>query len=55
MIFTLAFGQAYVLDWNFNAVSGTLATFLLILFNHRKNIIEYRSGNKPITPNNEEN
>jgi glycerol-3-phosphate acyltransferase PlsY len=55
MIFTLACGQAFTLDWNFGAVSGALATFLLILFNHRKNIIEYRSGNKPITPNNEEN
>jgi glycerol-3-phosphate acyltransferase PlsY len=55
MVFILACGQAYVLDWNFNAVSGAFATFLLILFNHRKNIINYRSGNKPITPSNEEN
>ena len=54
MVFTLAFGQAFTLDWNFSAVTGALATFLLILFNHRKNIIDYRSGNKSITPSNEE-
>jgi acyl phosphate:glycerol-3-phosphate acyltransferase len=42
MIFTLACGQAYTLYWNFSAVTGVLATFMLILFNHRKNIINYR-------------
>jgi glycerol-3-phosphate acyltransferase PlsY len=42
MIFTLALGQAFNLDWNFSAVSGATATFLLILFNHRKNIANYR-------------
>ena len=42
MIFTLACGQAFTLDWNFSAVSGATATFLLILFNHRKNIANYR-------------
>jgi hypothetical protein len=42
MVFTLACGQAFTLDWNFSAVSGALATFLLILFNNRKNIINYR-------------
>ena len=44
MIFTLACGQAFTLLWNFNAVTGALATFLLILFNHRKNIIKYRKN-----------
>jgi glycerol-3-phosphate acyltransferase PlsY len=55
MIFILALGQAFTLDWNFSAVTGAATTFLLILFSHRKNIIDYRSGNKPITPSNEEN
>lgn len=43
MIFTLAFGQALTLDWQSAAVTGALATFLLILFNHRKNITGYRN------------
>jgi glycerol-3-phosphate acyltransferase PlsY len=42
MVFTLALGQAFTLHWQLSAVSGALATFLLILFNHRKNIINYR-------------
>ena len=42
MVFTLACGQAFTLDWNFRAITGALATFLLILFNHRKNIATYR-------------
>ena len=46
MVFTLAFGQAFTLDWNFIAISGALATFLLILFNHRKNIVNYRKTAK---------
>jgi len=50
MIFTLACGQAYTLGWNFSAVSGAVATFFLILFNHRKNIITYWSDNIPIAP-----
>ena len=54
MIFTLAFGQAFTLHWKFSAVSGALATFLLILFNHRKNIRNYWSGNEPVAPNDEE-
>lgn len=41
MVFVLACGQALSLNWQFNALSGVLATFLLILFNHRKNIINY--------------
>jgi glycerol-3-phosphate acyltransferase PlsY len=42
MITTLAFGQAFTLNWNFSAITGILAAFLLILLNHRKNIINYR-------------
>jgi glycerol-3-phosphate acyltransferase PlsY len=41
MVFTLACGQALTLHWQFSALSGVLATFLLILFNHRKNIDGY--------------
>ena len=39
MVFVLALGQAYFAHWRLIAISGALATFLLILFNHRKNII----------------
>ena len=49
MIFTLAFGQAFTLHWNFSAISCALATFLLILFNHRKNIINYRKTAEPLS------
>jgi len=42
MITILALGQAFTLNWNFSAITGALATFLLILFNHRKNIINSR-------------
>jgi glycerol-3-phosphate acyltransferase PlsY len=41
MVFTLACGQASNFNWQFSAVLGALATFLFILFNHRKNIINY--------------
>jgi glycerol-3-phosphate acyltransferase PlsY len=44
MIFTLACGQVFTLGWNFSVVTGALATFLLILFNHRKNILNYRKN-----------
>jgi len=50
MVFTLACGQAFTLHWNFSAVTGALATFLLILFNHRKNILNYRKTSEPQTP-----
>jgi glycerol-3-phosphate acyltransferase PlsY len=54
MIFTLALGQAFSLHWKFSAVSGAAATFLLILFNHRKNIIKYCRGDEPAVPGDEE-
>ncbi|MCE5211223.1 MAG: glycerol-3-phosphate acyltransferase [Deltaproteobacteria bacterium] len=41
MVLTLAGGQAFVLNWPFDAVAGAMATFILILFNHRKNIANY--------------
>ena len=49
MVFTLALGQAFTLHWKFSAVSGALATFLLILFNHRKNITGYWKTVEPQT------
>jgi glycerol-3-phosphate acyltransferase PlsY len=45
MIFTLACGQSYVLQWQTGAVAGSVAAFLFIIFNHRKNIVDY--GKKP--------
>jgi acyl phosphate:glycerol-3-phosphate acyltransferase len=44
MVFTLACGQALTLDWNFCAVAGAIATFIFILFNHRKNVVNYRKN-----------
>lgn len=41
MVFTLACGQALILNWQFSAMSGALATFLLILFNHKTNITNF--------------
>jgi glycerol-3-phosphate acyltransferase PlsY len=50
MIFILAAGQAYYFSWAFGAVAGAAATFVLILLNHRKNIIETWKSKKTITP-----
>jgi glycerol-3-phosphate acyltransferase PlsY len=41
MVFTLALGQAFSLHWKFSAIFGAAATLFLILFKHRKNIINY--------------
>jgi len=46
MVFTLALGQTLTLHWKFSAVAGAAATFLLILFNHRKNTAEYWSSKR---------
>jgi glycerol-3-phosphate acyltransferase PlsY len=43
MVFTLAFGQALSLHWQWIAVAGTAAAFMLIVYNHRKNIAQYRA------------
>jgi glycerol-3-phosphate acyltransferase PlsY len=51
MVFTLACGQASTLHWHLSAVTGAFATFLLILFNHRKNITNYGKMTKPHTHN----
>jgi glycerol-3-phosphate acyltransferase PlsY len=50
MVLTLSFGLSFSNYWVFCAVSGAAATFFLILFNHRKNIIAYWSGNGPAAP-----
>ena len=42
MVLTLSCGQALSFQWQLGAVTGALATFLLILFNHKKNIANYR-------------
>jgi len=47
MVFILACGQALTLHWHLKAVTGALATFLLILFNHRKNIANYGKTTGP--------
>ncbi|MBN1470217.1 MAG: glycerol-3-phosphate acyltransferase [Syntrophaceae bacterium] len=49
MIFILACGQTLTLNWQISAITGALATFLLIVFNHRKNISYYRKGIKEIS------
>jgi glycerol-3-phosphate acyltransferase PlsY len=51
MVFVLAGGQAFALHWLLGAVIGVLATFLLILFNHRKNIASYKKTTKPYKQN----
>jgi hypothetical protein len=43
MVFVLACGQALAQNWQICATSGAAASFALILFNHRKNIINFRS------------
>jgi glycerol-3-phosphate acyltransferase PlsY len=48
MVFILALGQAYYVNWKIIALSGVFATFLLILFNHRKNITDYRKTDEPL-------
>jgi glycerol-3-phosphate acyltransferase PlsY len=50
MALALSLGLAFSNYWVFCATSGTAATFFLILFNHRRNIIEYLRGNGPAAP-----
>ncbi|MFA5321495.1 MAG: glycerol-3-phosphate acyltransferase [Smithella sp.] len=44
MVFSLACGQLFVFNWQFGAAAGAIATFMLIIFNHRKNILNYRES-----------
>jgi acyl phosphate:glycerol-3-phosphate acyltransferase len=41
MVFILSCGQVLTFHWQLQAATGALATFILILFNHRKNITSY--------------
>ncbi len=41
MVLTLAIGQALTFNLCFIAVTGAVAAFLLIIYNHRKNIIKH--------------
>lgn len=40
MIFILSVGQAFFFNWALGAVAGSAATFVLVLLNHKKNIME---------------
>jgi glycerol-3-phosphate acyltransferase PlsY len=42
MIFTLTIGHAHTFNWHLIAVTGAVATLILVLLNHRKNIDDYR-------------
>jgi glycerol-3-phosphate acyltransferase PlsY len=50
MVFALSIGLEFSFDWNFIAIIGASATFVLILFNHRKNILQYWKSKEQITP-----
>jgi acyl phosphate:glycerol-3-phosphate acyltransferase len=50
MTLILTMGHAFSFNWTIPAVTGAGATFALILFNHRKNFIEYRKKHDRVTP-----
>jgi glycerol-3-phosphate acyltransferase PlsY len=50
MVFILTIGHDFSFNWTIAGVTGAAATFVLILFNHRKNIIENWKSNDLITP-----
>jgi glycerol-3-phosphate acyltransferase PlsY len=43
MVFILSCGQVLTFHWQSGSVAGALAAFMLILFNHRKNITNYHN------------
>jgi len=47
MVFILALGQAHYGLWKLGALSGAVASLMLIIFNHRKNIRNYRKPQEP--------
>jgi glycerol-3-phosphate acyltransferase PlsY len=51
MAAVLALGNAYPFQWAFAASLGALATFALIVFNHRRNLLDFRKGKKTATQN----
>ena len=54
MIFILALGQANYGLWKLGTLSGAAASLLLIIFNHRNNIRNYRKPQEPSDPQQEE-
>jgi acyl phosphate:glycerol-3-phosphate acyltransferase len=50
MVFILSIGHDFSFNWTVSAVTGAAATFMLIVFNHRKNIIENWKKRELITP-----
>jgi acyl phosphate:glycerol-3-phosphate acyltransferase len=50
MVFVLAVGHDFSFSWNPIAITGAAATFVLILFNHRINIIKYWKSSELTTP-----
>ncbi len=54
MVFILALGQANYGLWKLGALSGAAASLSLIIFNHRKNIHDYRKPEEPSQPQQEE-
>lgn len=55
MVLTLSLGLSFSNNWVFCAVSGAAATFCLILFRHRKNIIAHWSDSGPGASGDESN
>jgi len=45
MVAVLALGNAYPFQWAFTASLGAGATFALIVFNHRRNLLDFRKSN----------
>jgi len=50
MVFILTMGLNISSDWEIGAVIGATTTFMLILFNHRKNFIDSWKKKEQITP-----
>lgn len=50
MTFILTIGHDFSFNWTIPAVTGAGATFVLILFSHRKNFIEHWKSHDLVTP-----
>ncbi len=51
MVAVLALGNAYPFQWALTASLGALATFVLIVFNHRRNLLDFRKSNQTAKQN----
>jgi len=49
MVAVLALGNAHPFQWAFTASLGALATFALIVFNHRRNLLDFRKSSQTAT------